>query len=80
MARGCGICLAETLENMWKKFRLDADSGVLDDDLHVGVDSLENHLDTAPGRGEFHRIAEQVPQDLLQPVGVAPHQADTGIE
>ena len=35
------------------------------------VDAVEPHLDAPAVRRELHRVAEQVPDDLLQPVGVA---------
>ena len=49
--------------------------------LDVRVDPLAAGLRHAAARGaELHRVREQVPDDLLQPIGIARHRADVRLE
>ncbi len=61
--------------NCGKHGRSDADPGVLhlETQHDVAAENLERNdaRDDAAAFGEFHRVAQQVQQDLTQPVGVA---------
>src|SRR5262245_14284238 len=56
---------------MRKELRLDAFTVVAHDDGDVPVRAFECEFDTPAFGCELDRIREQVPDDLLQPVGVA---------
>ncbi len=70
------IGLAERLEQVRRDLRRDPRTGVGDGEPHdarvLALDALDDraHRD-ASGRGELHRVSEQVQQHLTQPVGVA---------
>jgi hypothetical protein len=61
-ARGRRIGLAESIEHAGQEFRLDAEAGVLHDDLHVRVHALQDYLDAPARRRELDGIRQQVPQ------------------
>jgi len=65
------IALAKAVEDIGEELWLDPLSRIADDKLHVRVDPLQLDLDPAALRRELHRVAQEVPHDLLQPVGVA---------
>src|SRR5262249_37214106 len=58
--------LAETVEDVRQKIRIDALAGVAHDDLDLRVTFADLDLNAPPLGGEFDRIREQVPDDLLQ--------------
>jgi len=66
-----GVGLAEALEDVGEELRLDPHPGVGDDDLDVRVDPRDEHLDLPPLGGELDGVGEQVPDHLLEAVGVA---------
>ena len=80
LARRSGIRLAKALEDVRQEIGADADAGVADDDLDVRVDALEPHLDPAALRRELDGVGQQVPHDLLQPIGIARDRTDARIE
>ena len=55
-------------------------AGIADDHLDVRVDALEPHLHPAALGRELHGVRHQVPQDLLQAIGIARHWPDARIE
>ena len=69
------VGLRERFEQLRQHGRSDADPGVLDLETQhdVAAKNLERNdpRDDAAAFGEFHRVAQQVQQDLTQPVGVA---------
>src|SRR5262249_50889822 len=79
-ARDRRITLTKTVEHVRQEIRGNTYTAVLDNDLDVGVDSLQHDLDPAARGRELHRVREEVPQHLLQPVGIAAPPADAGIE
>ena len=79
LASGGGILLAETFEDVGEEIGIDAGAGVADADLDVGVDALEVDLDTAALGGKFDGVGEEIPDDLLETIGVAEHRASKGI-
>src|SRR5688572_27715239 len=68
---GGGIGLPEPFENMRKKLRLDTDTRIGHNDFNERVHSLQQHLDISTLGRELDRIGKQIPDDLLQTVGVA---------
>lgn len=66
-----GVRLAEAVENVRQEFGADtlAIVGYADFDLRVFARQAER--DAAAGPREFHRIRQQVPDDLLQSGGIA---------
>src|SRR5579862_8882062 len=79
-ARSRGIRLPEALEHKRQKLGDDADTRVFYYDLNMRIDSLEDDLDPSAARSEFDRVAQQVPENLLQAVRIAAHQADPGVK
>src|SRR5579872_2046499 len=79
-ARDRRITLPKAVEHEGQKLGLDTNAGVLDDDLDVRVHTLQNHLDSAARRRELHGVGEEIPQYLLQAVGVATNPADARIQ
>ncbi len=65
------VGLAEAVEDVRQEFGPDADAGVDDADLDVRVDPLQEHLDAAPLGRELDGVREEVPDDLLEPCGIA---------
>ena len=64
-----GVALAETLEHVRQEIRLDAGPRVGDRDFHLRARPPQAELDGAAFGRELDRIREQVPDDLLQPIG-----------
>ena len=62
------IVLAEPLEQIRKEVGRDAGAGVADRDVDDPRVLPEPHGDPAPLRRELHRVGEQVPEHLLQPI------------
>src|SRR3989442_236225 len=70
-SRQRGIPLAKTVEDIWKQHGGDASSGVHDAKLHLGFRALEPHIDPAIRRRELDGVGEQVPDDLLEALGIS---------
>src|SRR5262245_15762432 len=71
LARRAAFGLTKPLEYVGKEIGVDPDSRIADGDFDVRVDPLESHLYSSLFRCEFHRIGDEIPDDLLQPVRVA---------
>src|SRR6266851_2147068 len=69
-AFSCAVLL-ECLENMRQKIGVDAVAFVCDDDLRSRRIRFERCTHVLARRSEFDRIAQKVPNDLLQPRAVA---------
>ena len=80
LARHAALGLAEPIEHKRQEVVADPDAGVADHDFDVRIDPLEPELDATALRRELHRIGQQVPDDLLQPIGIAGHGPDPGID
>ena len=65
------IGLAKPLEDMRQKFGRNPDARIGDDDRAVAVVCAQLDAHRAAGLGEFHRVGQQIPDDLLQPIAVA---------
>ncbi len=78
------IALAKAVEDIRKEIRLDPLSRITDENLDVRADPLQLDLDPAALWRELHRVAQEVPHDLLQPVGIAadrpPRRGQHGLE
>src|SRR6266436_2255333 len=66
--RTAAIALAETVEDEREKLRRDPLSRIADEQLDMRADLLQLDLDPPALRRELHRVAQEVPCDLLQPV------------
>jgi hypothetical protein len=74
------VGLPKTVENVRQKFRRDAFAVVGDDDFDVRIDLFEPHLHFPVALGKLYRVREQIPDDLLQAVGVAGNRSGVRIE
>ena len=71
-ARARRVGLAEALEDVRQERRLDADAGVADDERVDAAASRASATSTlAAGGRELHRVRQQVPDHLLQAIGIA---------
>src|SRR6516225_2327375 len=70
LARHPGVRLPEALEHVRQELRRYPDAGVADRDFHMRVDALEPDLDLAAAIRELDRIRQQVPQHLLETLGI----------
>src|SRR4030095_5274921 len=73
--RARGVTLSEAVEDVRQELRRDADAGVAHHDLHVRIHPLQLDLHAARLRGELHRVAQEVPHYLAQPVRIAAYRA-----
>src|SRR5262249_41275312 len=73
--RGRAVGLAETLEDVRQKLRLDADAGIADRDLDLAFDAPKPRFDAPAFIRELDGVREQIPESLLQPAGVAEDRA-----
>jgi hypothetical protein len=55
---------------------VDADAVVSHGNLHAIPRFADGHVDSTARPGELHRIREQIPHHLLQPIGIAPDLPD----
>ena len=75
-ARGAAVSLTEAFENVGEELARDARASVADDDACSAVGCfVDVNRDCAADRRELHRIREQIPDHLLQPVGIAESNA-----
>ena len=65
------VTLAEALEDVRQDVGGNALTRVAHVDLHVAVDLAQHDLDAAAARRELDGVAQQVPDDLLQPARIA---------
>ncbi len=79
-ARGRRVVLAEALEDVRQKVRVDTGAGVVHDQLQVRVDSSENDVHASAFGRELDGVREQVPHHLLQALVVAGDDAGARVE
>src|SRR5438876_1080008 len=79
-ARRRAVALAEAIEDERQDLRPDSLTGVAHHDLDVGGGLSQEDPDAASARRELDRVHQEVPDNLLQTVGCAPHGAGVGIE
>ena len=70
LSRRRSIFLPESLENVPHKFRRDALARVGDGDGRLGARAGRADDDLSARGCEFHGVAQQIPNDLLEPVRV----------
>ena len=80
LPRHAAVGLAEALEDMRQEFGGQPDARVADRDFDARVDPLEAQLNLPVLRRELHRVGEQVPDDLPQPIGIAGDRAHVRID
>src|SRR5690349_9178582 len=64
------IRLTKAIENVRQKLFTDAHARITDNNLDMRIDALELHLDLPAFGRELHGVAQEVPDDLLQTIGV----------
>src|ERR1700683_4038221 len=74
------VGLPEAIKHEGQKFGLDANPGVFDRNLRMGVDPLKHYIDVAVRGGELHGVRQEIPQHLLKAAMVASNSAYLGIE
>ena len=72
------IGLPERVEQEGHEFRRDALALVHHRNAHVDITGFDRHLDVRPLRAELDGVGQQVPDDLLDPLGIA-HKPDRRI-
>jgi hypothetical protein len=67
------VGLTEALEHVRQELRLDPEAGVGHAQLQMRGGTRERDADPAVGRRELHGVGEQIPDHLLQAIGIAVH-------
>src|SRR5262245_25671966 len=75
LARGRAVGLAKPIEDVRQKSGIDAYAGVRERDLDLALDAPEARFDAPAFIRELDGVREQIPDDLLQTVGVAEDHA-----
>src|ERR1044071_3703890 len=70
-ARAAAVGLAKALEDVRQEFGVDADAVVGDAKLNIAIVPLERSLNPTTALRELYGIGQQIPDDLLHPVGIA---------
>ena len=65
---------------MGQKLGRDAFAAIRDDDFQVRIHPFQRYLYSAVLRREFEGIAQEIPDDLLQPAGITLYRASYRIE
>src|SRR5262249_6667469 len=74
------VGLAKTLEGTLQKLRLHPPSGVGDADLEVIVQPAKIHGDPPANGSELDRVGDEVPDDLLEAVGISDDSSFAGAQ
>ena len=75
LARGGAVGLAEPIEDVRQKSGLDAYAGIVDRDLDLAFGAPQARFDAPAFIRELDGVREQIPDGLLQTVGVAEDHA-----
>src|SRR3989442_14315332 len=75
LARGGRIGLTESIEDVRQESGLDAYAGIFDRDLDLALGAPQTRLDAPTLIRELDGVREQIPESLLQTVGVAEDHA-----
>src|SRR5437867_12480784 len=78
-ARARAIGLLEAFEDVRQQVGLDTPAGVAHDEARVGI-AHEPHCHGAIWRRELDRVAQDVLDDLTQPIGIAAHRPGIAVE
>src|SRR5437588_7617325 len=65
------VSLSKAIEDMRQELRADAFTVVTDGDFNLGIRAFHLNFHVAVNRSELNGIREQVPDDLLQTIGVS---------
>src|SRR5262245_50490031 len=65
------IGLTESVENIRQELRINTDTGVSNDEQQLRIILFESQFDLAVLWCELDGIGEEIPQNLLQTVGIA---------
>ena len=65
--------LAKPVENVREEIGGDSDAAISHPNGDARFDALGGDVNAAAFRGEFERVGEQIPEDLLHPGWVAQH-------
>src|SRR6188474_1190622 len=65
-----GVRLAEAVEQVWKEFATDPLASVPHNQLDRRTHLRKLHVDPAARLGEFDRVRHEIPNGLLQAVGI----------
>src|SRR5437762_8394951 len=74
LARCGGVGLREAFEDVWNKFRINTLAAVPDTDLKVRADAAALYLDLFSSFRELDRIAQQIPKNLLDSLGICKYR------
>src|SRR5207249_8929611 len=74
LARCGGVGLHEAFEDVWNKFRINTLPAVPDTDLKVRADAAALNLDLFSSFRELDRIAQQIPKNLLDSLGICKYR------
>src|SRR5204862_5483811 len=74
-ARSRTVGLTETIENVREELRSNADARVGYVDSYLRIPAFGGDFDLSAFRRELDRIGKQVPEDLLQTIGIPQHAA-----
>ena len=72
--------LPESLEDVRQEFRADPLAGITHNDFDLGIDPPEQRLRATALRRELDGVREEIPNDLLQTIGIARHDEGTLIK
>ena len=74
------VLLPKPVEHVRQELRRDAGAGVVNHDRRLGAGALQPQLHAARLRRELDGVRQQVPDDLLQAIGVARDGADALVD
>src|SRR5690349_9952631 len=63
--------LTEAIKDVEEKLRIDALSRITDGDFNLGIAALQPHFNAPAFRCELDRVRQKIPDNLLEPFGVA---------
>src|SRR5882672_7750213 len=75
LARGGRVGLSKPIEDVGQESGLDAYAGIFDRDLDLTLGAPQARFDVPSFTGEFDGVREQIPNGLLQTVGVTEDHA-----
>src|ERR1700694_3118818 len=79
-ARGAAIALAKAIKDIRQELRVNAHASVADGGLDGTVSPCQRYQNSTTLRSKLDRIGNEVPEHLLQTVGIPRHQTLAGIK
>ena len=80
LPRRAAIALPASFEQMRRYLRIEADARVVDDEAQLIAFRPELNVDPPPAARELDGVGHEIPDHLLQPVGIDLNWADGGVE